>query len=129
MLRLLSKAYLRILLTDINSRVFFDLDSIRVNSFTGNFGEGQITAAGTVPLNDAVSVDPLTINFNQIQEVELPKLYQGGIRGQLQILGKATEPNITGNLTLFDGTIFLADENEDEAQTAVSDNDIVNSEQ
>ena len=113
------------LLTDINSRVFFDLDSIRVNSFTGNFGEGQITAAGTVPLNDAVSVDPLTINFNQIQEVELPKLYQGGIRGQLQILGKATEPNITGNLTLFDGTIFLADENEDEAQTAVSDNDIV----
>ena len=113
------------LLTDIDSRVFFDLDNIRVDSFTGNFGKGQITAAGTVPLNDAVSLDPLTINFNQIQEIELPKLYEGGIRGQLQILGKATEPNITGNLTLFDGTIFLADENDDKAQTAVSNNDVV----
>lgn len=113
------------LLTNIDSRVFFDLDDIRVDSFIGNFGEGQITAAGTLPLNDdGVSLDPLTISFNDIEEVELPKLYDGGVRGKLQILGKATEPNITGDLTLFDGTIFLADENDsDEVETAVSEID------
>ena len=107
------------LLTEIDSRVFFDLDNIRVDSFTGNFGEGTITAAGSIPLNDGISSNPLTINFNDLKAVELPKLYEGGIRGQLQILGKATEPNITGDLTLFDGTIFLVDDNE--AESAVSD--------
>ncbi|MGF1590327.1 MAG: translocation/assembly module TamB domain-containing protein [Pleurocapsa sp.] len=108
------------LITNINSQVFFDLDDIRVDSFQGDFGGGKITAAGTIPLSSDVSVNPLTINFNQIEKVELPKLYNGGIRGELQILGKATEPNLTGNLTLFDGTILLADESASNEQKTVN---------
>ena len=108
------------LLTNINSQVFFDLDDIRVERFTGNFGEGKITAAGMIRFdNDVVTANPLTINFEDIEQIELPKLYNGGIKGKLQILGKATEPNITGDLTLYDGTIFLA--SEEERPDAVAD--------
>lgn len=105
-------------LTQINSQIFFDLDNIRINNFQGDFGEGKINAAGTIPLRDTTPLNPLTINFNNIQKVELPKLYTGGVKGKLQILGKATEPNITGNLTLFDGTILLNNETDsDETAT------------
>ena len=100
------------LITNINSQVFFDLDNVRVNNFRGDFGGGQITAAGTVPFGDTISLNPLTIEFKQIDKVILPRLYNGGVRGKMQILGKATEPNITGDLTLFDGTILLAEEEE-----------------
>ncbi|MCC0178583.1 translocation/assembly module TamB domain-containing protein [Waterburya agarophytonicola K14] len=99
------------LLTNIDSEVFFDLSNIRVNSFTGDFGGGQVLAAGTIPLNKPGSPNPLTIDFNKIA-VDVPKLYDGGLKGRIRILGKATEPIITGNITLFDGTILLVDESD-----------------
>lgn len=108
------------LITKINSQVFFDLDNILVNSFEGDLGGGKILAAGTVPLSGEVAIDPLVIDFEKIR-IELPKLYNGGIKGRLQILGKATEPNITGKVTLFDGTIFL--DSEDEAEVVDNNND------
>jgi len=111
------------LITNIDSQIFFDLDNIRVNSFEGDFGGGQILAAGTVPLSKDVSQNPLTIDFADIKKIELPKLYDGGVRGRLQILGKATAPNITGNITLNDGTILL-DSDEEEESFAVVNSDI-----
>jgi translocation and assembly module TamB len=104
------------LITNINSQVFFDLDNVRVNNFEGDFGEGTITATGTVPFGDTISLNPLTISFNDIQKVAIPKLYNGGVRGNLQILGKATEPNIAGDLTLFNGTILLTNESKSESE-------------
>lgn len=101
-------------ITNINSQIFFDLDNIRIDSFQGDFGEGKINAAGTIPLRESTPLNPLTIDFSNVKKVELPKLYDGGVKGKLQILGKATEPNITGDLTLFDGTIMLTDEDDGE---------------
>ena len=46
-------------ITGVNSQIFFDFDNIRVASFQGNFGGGEIIAAGTVPLNDNATSDPL----------------------------------------------------------------------
>ncbi|MGD1918517.1 MAG: translocation/assembly module TamB domain-containing protein, partial [Pleurocapsa sp.] len=99
------------LLTKIDSKVFFDLNNIRVDNFKGDFGGGKISAAGTIPLNTGGSVDPLAIDFDNIT-VDIPKLYNGGVRGKLNILGKATQPSITGDVTLFDGTILLVNETE-----------------
>ena len=99
------------LLTNINSKVFFDLNDIRVDSFRGDFGGGKIAAAGTIPLNASGSVEPLTIDFDNVT-VDIPKLYDGGFKGKLKILGKATEPTITGDMTLYDGTILLVNETE-----------------
>ncbi len=96
-------------LTDVTGEIFFDLDYIQVNSLQGNFGGGKISAAGIIPLDDNTSVnDPLAINFDDIA-VNLKGLYNGGVKGTLKILGTATEPDITGGITLFDGTILLAD--------------------
>jgi len=99
------------LITNINSQVFFDLNNILVSSFTGEIGGGNILAAGTIPLNKTGVKDPFTIDFDDIT-IKLPKLYEGGLKGRLQILGKATEPAIAGSVTLFDGTILLANEEE-----------------
>ena len=106
-------------ITNIDSQIFFDLDNIRVSSFAGDFGGGKILAAGTVPLSKDVSSNPLTIDFENIN-IELPKLYNGGVRGRLQILGKATEPNIAGKVTLYDGTILLASEESKPEEIAAS---------
>ncbi len=96
-------------LTNVNGEIFFDLDTIRVDSFQGDFGGGKISAAGTLPLDENISPsEPLTINFNDIA-VDLKGLYDGGVKGNLTILGTAVEPDITGDLTLFDGTVLLAD--------------------
>ena len=99
------------LITNINSQVFFDLSNILVSRFQGKIGGGEILAAGTIPLDNTGSKNPLTIDFDDIT-LKLPKLYDGGLKGRLRILGKATEPVITGGITLFDGTILLAEEDE-----------------
>ena len=98
-------------ITNINSQVFFDLSNILVSRFQGKIGGGEILAAGTIPLDDTGSKNPLAIDFDNIT-VKLPKLYDGSLKGRLRIFGKATEPVITGGITLFDGTILLADEDE-----------------
>ena len=96
-------------LTDVTGEILFDLDNIQVKSLQGNFGGGKISAAGTVPLNKNMLVEnPLAINFDDIV-VNLKGLYNGGVKGTLKILGTAVEPDLTGNITLFDGTILLAD--------------------
>jgi translocation and assembly module TamB len=110
------------LITNVESQIFFDLDNVRVNNFQGNLGGGQILAAGTVPLRGDSADNPLTIDFDNLN-IELPKLYEGGVQGRLQILGKATEPNLTGNVTLFDGTILLDDETETSEITATNTTD------
>jgi translocation and assembly module TamB len=96
-------------LTQVKSNISFDLDRIAVESFQGNFGGGTVFARGTIPLDkETPQNNPLTINLNNLN-INLQELYQGGVKGQLQILGKAVEPDITGNLTLYNGTILLSD--------------------
>ena len=107
-------------LTKINSQVFFDLNNIRVNSFQGNFGGGEILAAGTVPLNENGTIDPLIIEFDDIT-IDVPKLYDGGVRGKLKILGQATEPTIAGDITLFDGTILLVNEDDSNSEPQIDE--------
>lgn len=97
------------LLTDVNSQIFFDLNKIRVENFQGNFGGGRISVVGNLPLtNNTAIAEPLTIDLEDIF-VNLKGLYNGGIAGELEILGSALEPDISGDVTLFDGTILLAD--------------------
>ncbi|MDJ0900996.1 MAG: translocation/assembly module TamB domain-containing protein [Xenococcus sp. MO_188.B8] len=95
-------------LTDVNSEINVDLDRIAVESFIGNFGGGKISAAGTIPLTRNVPQEnPLTINLDDVV-IDLKGLYQGGVQGKLKILGTATEPDITGAITLQDGLFLLS---------------------
>ena len=96
------------LVTDVNSEIDFDLDKITVETFVGNFGGGKISAAGTIPLiRNVPQANPLTINLNDLA-IDLKGLYQGGVQGNLKILGAAAEPVITGEITLEDGIFLLS---------------------
>ncbi|ELS02044.1 hypothetical protein Xen7305DRAFT_00017540 [Xenococcus sp. PCC 7305] len=95
-------------LTEVNSKINFDLDHISVENFIGNFGGGKISAGGTIPLTrDSIQENPLTINLDDVA-IDLKGLYQGGVQGSLQILGTATEPDITGSIDLQDGIFLLS---------------------
>jgi translocation and assembly module TamB len=96
-------------LTEVNGKINFDFDRIQVESFQGNFGGGKISAIGSLPLTkNLTQTNPLSINFNNLA-IDLKGLYQGGVAGQLTILGTAVEPDLTGNLTLTNGSILIAD--------------------
>ncbi len=101
--------------TEVQSDINFNFDRISVESFTSNFSGGEISALGTIPLNRETPQDnPLTINLNNLI-VNLKGLYLGEVAGQVTILGTALEPDITGDVTLSNGTILLSD------TTAVND--------
>jgi translocation and assembly module TamB len=112
-------------LTDVNGNIFFDLDSIQVETLQGNFGGGKISVIGDLPLTDKTKVEqPLDIDLDNLA-IDLKGLYEGGVKGKLQILGTATEPDITGKVTLSEGTILLGDTTATETST-VSDAPVVN---
>lgn len=97
-------------LTGVNTDITFDFDRISVDNFLGNFGGGKVSAQGTIPIDkETPQENPLTIDFQDLI-VDLKGLYKGGFKGQLQILGQAIEPDITGDISLFDGTITLSED-------------------
>ncbi|MDJ0633143.1 MAG: translocation/assembly module TamB domain-containing protein [Xenococcaceae cyanobacterium MO_188.B29] len=94
--------------TEINGKILFDFDRIQIENLIGNFGGGQIRAFGSLPLtNNTSQTNPINFNLDDVA-IDLKGLYDGGLRGNIQILGSAIEPDITGELTLFDGEILTA---------------------
>ncbi len=96
-------------LTEVQGDIAFDFDRIFLKNFTGKFGGGEISANGTIPLNRPIPKDnSLTLNLDNLK-VNLAGFYQGEVAGNIIILGTALEPDITGNITLSNGTIVLSD--------------------
>lgn len=112
-------------LTEINGKILFDFDRIQVENLTGNFGGGQIRAFGNLPLTESQrQTNPLTFDFDDLA-IDLKGLYDGGLRGNIKILGSALEPDITGDLTLFEGEILIADTtSQDNSPTTINENGI-----
>lgn len=94
-------------LTEVNGKILFDLDRIQVENFQGNFGGGKVSAVGTLPLTQTIpQAEPLTVNLDDLA-IDLKGFYKGGIKGKVEMLGSAIEPAISGELSLFDGTVLL----------------------
>ncbi|MDJ0679288.1 MAG: translocation/assembly module TamB domain-containing protein [Xenococcaceae cyanobacterium MO_167.B52] len=94
-------------LTEVEGNIDFNFDRISVQSVTGKFGNGEISALGTIPLSRPTPQDnPLTINLENLT-VDLKELYRGEVAGQISILGTTLEPDITGNIILSNGTVVL----------------------
>ncbi len=98
----------------------FNGDRIRVDSLNGNLGNGQISAAGVLPLSqplttsDPDSKTPFTVGFNQTQ-LTLDNLYRGGVTGNLVLLGTALKPDLAGSIQLSNGQVLIASGEEEEA--------------
>ncbi|MCP2731643.1 translocation/assembly module TamB domain-containing protein, partial [Limnofasciculus baicalensis] len=103
-------------LTNVAGEIQFNFDQIDVKSFSGNFGGGQITASGTLPISEPVpQTNPLTVNIPDLA-LNLKGLYSGAVKGNITLAGAALAPVLTGKLELFNGRIPLPDE----ASSAVS---------
>nr|MDJ0649692.1 translocation/assembly module TamB domain-containing protein [Xenococcaceae cyanobacterium MO_188.B19] len=93
--------------TEVAGNIEFNFDRIAVKNVTTKFGDGEISAFGTIPLSrPTVQDNPLTINLDNLK-VDLEELYKGNVSGQVSILGTALEPDITGDITLSNGTVVL----------------------
>ncbi|MEG4027762.1 MULTISPECIES: translocation/assembly module TamB domain-containing protein [unclassified Microcoleus] len=99
-------------LTGLTGTVRFEGDRIRVEGIRGQLSQGQVVAAGVIPLSvpfaegDVDADNPLAVNLDKLA-VNLKGLYSGGVVGQVQARGTARRPQLSGNIELYDGEVFL----------------------
>jgi translocation and assembly module TamB len=98
-------------LTDVNGRVLFNFNSIRVENLQGNYSRGKVAAAGEIPISSNRQVqisNPLRVTLDQLA-LNLKGLYQGGASGDVTITGAALSPIIGGDVQLTNGQVLLAE--------------------
>ena len=99
-------------LTGLTGAVRFEGDRIRVEGIQGQLSEGQVVAAGVIPLSvpfaegDVDAATPLAINLDKLA-INLRGLYRGGVVGSVQATGTALRPQLGGNIELYNGEVFL----------------------
>ncbi|MEG4506452.1 translocation/assembly module TamB domain-containing protein [Microcoleus sp. F6_B4] len=99
-------------LTGLTGTVRFEGDRIRVEGIRGQLSQGEVVAAGVIPLSvpfaegDVDADNPLAVNLDKLA-VNLRGLYSGGVVGQVQARGTARRPQLSGNIELYDGEVFL----------------------
>lgn len=94
----------------VTGKVLFDFDRILVENLEGQFGRGQVVASGEIPIfnNGQTNLEnPLSVNIGELV-LNLDGLYQGWVRGNLEITGSAMNPEIGGQVNLFNGEVLLA---------------------
>jgi translocation and assembly module TamB len=102
---------------NVTGKVLFDFDHILVENLDGKFSRGNVVAFGKIPIfnNGQRNVEnPLTVNVDELI-LNLKGLYQGGASGNLEITGSALNPEIGGQVNLFNGQILLADTGKSES--------------
>lgn len=96
-------------LTGVKGKVFFDFDRLQVQSLQGKFSQGQVTAAGILPISEPIGTNnPLTVNLDRLA-INVKDRYVGGVEGQLIVSRTLLSPEISGQIELFDGRVFLTD--------------------
>jgi translocation and assembly module TamB len=98
-------------LTDVNGRVLFNFNSIRVENLQGNYSRGKVAAAGEIPISNnrqVVITNPLRVTLDQLA-LNLKGLYQGSASGDVRITGAALSPIIGGKVQLTNGEVLLAE--------------------
>ncbi len=99
-------------LTNVNGKILFDLDRLTVARLTGQFSGGQVAVQGSLPILKTIPHEqPLTVNFDDLA-LNLPRRYQGGAKGTIQVDGTVLKPKIGGNVELFEGEVLLKDAKE-----------------
>ncbi|NEQ98899.1 MAG: hypothetical protein F6K30_19625, partial [Cyanothece sp. SIO2G6] len=125
-------------LTHVTGDVQFDGDRITVNTFQGQFSDGNFSASGVIPLLAPFTPDELgrlsatpdfptpplpdspipplpppdrrllAIDLNNLL-VNFKGLYNGGVDGRITIGGTALKPQLGGGIILSEGRVSLPD--------------------
>ncbi|MEQ9484782.1 translocation/assembly module TamB domain-containing protein [Coleofasciculus sp. F4-SAH-05] len=98
-------------LEDVRGEIEFNFNQVNVKNLTANYGGGQITAAGTLPISQPITQpNPLTVNIGELA-LNLKAKYRGQIQqSQVVLTGTALNPTISGQINLVDGIIPLPDQ-------------------
>ncbi|MBD1912138.1 MULTISPECIES: translocation/assembly module TamB [unclassified Leptolyngbya] len=103
-------------LTNVNGNVTFDRRLIRVNGLQGQFEQGFVTAQGLWPIfneydlpesTELEASNPLAVTLSDVV-LNFKGLYRGGVDGQVELLGTAFAPIVTGDIELSSGQVELA---------------------
>lgn len=100
-------------ITDIDGVLRFDRDRIIVESLTGDYGGGDVVAAGILPISsplpggDPALETPLTIGLERLG-VNLKGIYNGGVNGNVLVTGAALSPILSGEIVLSNGSVLLS---------------------
>ncbi|NJM77590.1 MAG: translocation/assembly module TamB, partial [Acaryochloridaceae cyanobacterium RU_4_10] len=96
-------------LTQVNTSIRFDSDRITVESLTGRYNQGALTAAGNLPIfdNTLQLSNPLSVNLNNTA-FNLKGLYKGQASGSLNVTGSAFQPTLGGVIALQNGQVLLS---------------------
>ncbi|MEG4395315.1 translocation/assembly module TamB domain-containing protein [Microcoleus sp. BROC3] len=99
-------------LTGLTGTVRFEGDRIRVEGIRGQLSQGEVVAQGVIPLSvpfaegDVDADNPLAVNLDKLA-LNLRGLYSGGVVGQVQARGTVRRPQLSGNIELYNGEVFL----------------------
>lgn len=99
-------------LTNVTGTLRFNRDRIRVEGLTGQFSDGQVAAAGVIPISSELSatdsdqLTPLTVRLNRLA-LQLKELYTGGVDGNVTVTGAALSPKLGGAIQLSEGQVLL----------------------
>ena len=81
---------------------------VNVENLDATFAKKDLSVTGKLPILTAVkNLDrPLTIDLPP-GDIDIRKLYKGGVQGKVTVTGASLEPVIGGNVTLKDGKVSL----------------------
>jgi translocation and assembly module TamB len=89
-------------------RITINNQIVNVETLDATFANKDLSAAGKFPILTPVRglENPLTINLPE-GDIEIDKLYQGGVEGQVIVTGVSIKPVISGEVTLADGEVSI----------------------
>ncbi len=81
---------------------------VNVENLDATFAEKDLSVAGKLPILSAVNnlENPLTVNIPE-GDIDINKLYKGGVEGKVVFTGAALKPVIGGGVNLEDGTVSI----------------------
>ena len=89
-------------------KITIDNQIVNVETLNATFAEKDLSVGGKLPILTAVADldNPLTIDLPK-GDIDIRKLYNGGVQGQVTVTGASLEPVIGGEVTLEDGRVSI----------------------
>ena len=82
---------------------------VNVETLNAIFAEKDLSITGKLPILTAVKnlENPLTINLPKEGDINIDKLYKGGVAGKVMVTGASLKPSIGGEVTLENGKVSI----------------------
>lgn len=94
-------------LTNLTGTINFNRNLVTIPRLTANIDQGKLGVTGNLPIFQPSTSQSLAVNLDDL-DLKVQELYQGGVKGAINIAGSALQPQVAGKLQLSDGKVKLA---------------------